>query len=97
MPCNLILSAVVIKIFNCHTKYPFVHNKSLSKASQKLKQGGVPKGNLRAVLPTTAGTQRAIERNTYLKMNWAATIESLIDIFANMSIPEPPVFLSIGK
>jgi len=45
--------------------------------------GQVHQGNLRAVLLITAGTQIAIEMNTYLKINWAATVKHLVAEFAD--------------
>lgn len=58
----------VITICTCHTKVPFVYNKSLPDRS-KIKMGKRVEDSLRAVLLTTAGTQRAIVMNTYLKIN----------------------------
>jgi hypothetical protein len=42
----------------------------------------VNRSHLLAVVLTTAGTQRATETNTYLKMNWGAIVMRLITRFA---------------
>ena len=59
--------------------------KVCEKQVKKLGPGKHACGNLRAVFLTTDGTQRAMETNIYLKINWESHTESLVTRFAKKS------------